>query len=40
MPAERQTKKIRTTLFSAILKQDISWFDIYKSGELTNRLTE
>lgn len=40
MPAEKQTKKIRKALFESILKQDIGWFDVYKSGELTNRLSE
>jgi ATP-binding cassette subfamily B (MDR/TAP) protein 1 len=40
MPAEKQTRKIRKKLFSAILKQDIGWFDVYKSAELNNRLTD
>jgi ABC-type multidrug transport system fused ATPase/permease subunit len=40
MAAEKQAKKIRTVLFSSILKQDIGWFDVYKGGELTTRLTE
>jgi ABC-type multidrug transport system fused ATPase/permease subunit len=40
MPAEKQTKHIRTSLFESILKQDIGWYDVNKSGELTNRLTE
>ena len=40
IPSERQTRTIRHKLFDAILKQDIGWFDVYKSGELTNRLTE
>lgn len=40
IPAERQAKSIRERLFKAILRQDIGWFDVYKSGELTNRLTE
>jgi ABC-type multidrug transport system fused ATPase/permease subunit len=40
MPAEKQTNKIRNAFFQAILKQDIGWFDVYKSAELTNRLTE
>ena len=40
MPAERQTRAIRVRLFESILRQDIGWFDIYKSGELNNRLTE
>jgi hypothetical protein len=31
---------IRKKLFQSILKQDIGWFDIYKTGELNNRLTE
>ena len=40
MAAERSTKRIRQNLFSSILKQEMGWFDTYKSGELTNRLTE
>jgi ABC-type multidrug transport system fused ATPase/permease subunit len=40
MSAERQTKSIRLTLFRSILKQEIEFFDVYKSGELTNRLTD
>ena len=40
MPAEKQTRKIRKKLFAAILKQDIGWFDVYKSAELNNRLTD
>jgi hypothetical protein len=40
MTAERQTRAIRVRLFESILRQDIGWFDIYKSGELNNRLTE
>ncbi len=31
---------IRKKLFQSILKQDIGWFDTYKTGELNNRLTE
>ena len=33
-------REIRTSLFKSILKQEIGWFDVYKSGELTTRLTE
>ena len=40
MPAQKQARSIRKALFASILKQDIGWFDVYKSGELTNRLTE
>nr|QNH67866.1 ATP-binding cassette transporter subfamily B member 1 X2 [Brachionus rotundiformis] len=40
MPSHRQARAIRKNLFSSILKQDIGWFDVYKSGELTNRLTD
>lgn len=40
MTAERQTRRIRKELFRAILRQEMSWFDTYKSGELANRLTE
>ena len=40
MAAERQTRLIRRSLFRSILRQEIGWFDVYKSGELTNRLTD
>jgi ATP-binding cassette subfamily B (MDR/TAP) protein 1 len=40
IPGERQTRVIRKKLFDSILRQEIGWFDVYKSGELTNRLTE
>lgn len=40
MPAERQVRAMRKKLFSSILKQEIGWFDTYKDGSLTNRLTE
>ena len=40
IPAERQVLMMRKTLFKSILRQNIGWFDCYKSGELTNRLTE
>ena len=40
LPAERQARTIRKKLLSSILRQNIGWFDVYKSGELTNRLTE
>lgn len=38
--AERQIKTIRIRLLQSILRQEIGWFDTYKSGELNNRLTE
>lgn len=40
MPAERQTMRLRKRLFKSILRQDISWFDENKSGELSSRLNE
>ena len=40
LAAERQIKKIRTLFFRAILKQEISWFDLNPSGELNSRLNE
>ncbi len=40
IPCERQTRVIRKKLFNSILRQEIGWFDVYKSGELTNRMTE
>ena len=38
LTAERQAKRIRIGLFSSIVKQDISWFDTYKTRELNSRL--
>lgn len=40
MPSENQALYLRKKLFSSIMRQEIGWFDVYKSGELTNRLTE
>jgi ATP-binding cassette subfamily B (MDR/TAP) protein 1 len=40
MAGEKQTAVIRKKIFNSILRQEIGWFDVYKSGELTNRLTE
>ena len=40
LSAERQIKKIRTLFFRAILKQEISWFDLNPTGELNSRLNE
>jgi len=36
---ERVVADLRTSLFSAILKQEIGFFDAEKTGELTSRLT-
>ena len=35
---ERQTKRIRHLYFSAILRQDIGWFDANSTGALTSRM--
>lgn len=35
----RITNKMRTSVFSAILKQDVAFFDKNKTGELINRLS-
>ena len=40
LASNRQTKKIRSTLFRAIMKQEIGWFDTHEVGELNNRLVE
>jgi len=37
---ERQTHRIRKQFFRAILRQEIAWFDVHQSGELTTRLAE
>lgn len=36
---ENVAARLKSTLFSAIIKQDISFFDNHKSGELVGRLT-
>ncbi|CAF3952808.1 unnamed protein product [Rotaria sp. Silwood1] len=38
--AEKQTRTIRQTLFQSILKKDVVFFDTYKVGELSVRLTD
>ena len=40
LAAERQVTKIRTLFFRAILKQEISWFDLNPTGEINSRLNE
>ncbi|XP_075068305.1 ATP-binding cassette sub-family B member 5 isoform X4 [Mixophyes fleayi] len=40
LTAARQTRKMRQLFFHSVLSQEISWFDVTKSGELNTRLTE
>ncbi|KAM4688621.1 ATP-binding cassette sub-family B member 5-like [Discoglossus pictus] len=40
LSAARQTRKMRTAFFHSVLSQDMSWFDVTKSGEFNTRLTE
>ena len=40
MTASRQTNKLRSSLFQAVMRQEIGWFDTHEVGELNNRLTE
>ena len=40
LAAERQIKKIRTAIFSSIMKQEIAWFDHNSTGEINSRLNE
>ncbi|CAF3541777.1 unnamed protein product [Rotaria sp. Silwood1] len=37
---ERQTRRLRETLFRSILNKDIAYFDTHKTGQLSTRLTE
>jgi ATP-binding cassette subfamily B (MDR/TAP) protein 1 len=37
--SERQCKRARESYFAAILRQDISWFDVNSAGQLTTRVT-
>ncbi|ELU11220.1 hypothetical protein CAPTEDRAFT_137412, partial [Capitella teleta] len=34
----RQSQKLRVTLFNAVLRQEVGWFDTHEIGELNNRL--
>jgi ATP-binding cassette subfamily B (MDR/TAP) protein 8 len=36
---ENVASRLKSTLFNAIMRQDISFFDSHKSGELVGRLT-
>ena len=38
--ASRQTKRLRVALFKSILRQDISWYDTNKTGELNTKLAK
>ena len=38
--AGRQVMKIRTAFFHAIMKQEISWFDLNATGGINSRLNE
>ncbi|CAF0803457.1 unnamed protein product [Adineta steineri] len=38
--AERQVRRIRFALFQNILRQEIGWFDVHNTGELSNRLVD
>ncbi|XP_072010351.1 ATP-dependent translocase ABCB1 isoform X1 [Engystomops pustulosus] len=40
LAAGRQIKKIRKNFFHAVLRQEISWFDVNDAGELNTRLTD
>ncbi|KAG8443724.1 hypothetical protein GDO86_009046 [Hymenochirus boettgeri] len=40
LSAARQTRKMRESFFHSVLSQEMSWFDITKSGELNTRLTD
>ena len=38
--AERQIYKMRLAYYRAVLRQDIAWFDVNASGEVSSRLVE
>lgn len=38
--SQKQTFRVRTTYLKSILHQDISWYDVVKSGDVSSRLTE
>ena len=37
---ERQTRRLREILFRSILHKEIAYFDTYKTGELSTRLSD
>lgn len=40
LACERQVHKIRLAYYKAVLRQDVGWFDLNPSGELSSRLNE
>ena len=40
MAAERQTRAIRKKLFRSVLRKEIAYFDVHKTGELNTKLTD
>lgn len=40
MACERQIHRLRQVFLSQILRQDISWFDVNKKGDLTTKLSD
>ncbi|KAM4688619.1 ATP-binding cassette sub-family B member 5-like [Discoglossus pictus] len=40
LAAARQTRKIRKAFFHSVLSQEMSWFDVNKTGEFNTRLIE
>ena len=40
LSAKRQARRIRLLFFRAALRQNIGWFDVNPSGELSTRLAE
>nr|XP_057941803.1 ATP-dependent translocase ABCB1-like [Doryrhamphus excisus] len=40
LAAGRQVRRIRERFFQSIMRQDVGWFDVNKTGELNTRLTD
>ncbi|TPX56446.1 hypothetical protein PhCBS80983_g04538 [Powellomyces hirtus] len=36
---ERQAKRVRRKFINAVMSQDVKWFDVHQTGELTTKLT-
>ncbi|KAJ3133094.1 ATP-binding cassette, sub-B (MDR TAP), member 4 [Geranomyces variabilis] len=36
---ERQAKRVRRKFINAVMNQDVNWFDVHQTGELTTKLT-
>jgi ATP-binding cassette, subfamily B (MDR/TAP), member 1 len=38
--SERMNKRVRDSVFSALLRQEVGWFDVRSPGAITSRLSD